>query len=123
LDRRPLGWVEELDNDRVSIKGSVLGSNAIDHNIDLESINCHKRPIPIVRVYPDYPLEILSAIKPLLDLLLDLNILLEIDPLLALSLGTLLLLTLTLLALALGILGPCYASGPSLLRLGGSGPL
>jgi hypothetical protein len=60
-----------------------LSAETINHHIDGDSVNGNKSPVTIVRVDSEKSFKEFSLLDPLLDLLLNLQVLFEVDSFLA----------------------------------------
>lgn len=78
--------MQQLDENGVAIKSSILAAKTINHDIDLDALNGDKGSVPVVRVDSDVSFEEPSIGDPLLDLLFNLDIFLVVDSLLGVSL-------------------------------------
>jgi hypothetical protein len=78
-----LGWPSGGVNQRydycVAIEGPVLSTETINHHIDGDSVNGNKSPVTIVRVDSEKSFKEFPLLDPLLDLLLNLQVLFEVD--------------------------------------------
>lgn len=60
--------MQQLDENGVAIKSSILAAKTINHDIDLDALNGDKGSVPVVRVDSDVSFEEPSIGDPLLDL-------------------------------------------------------
>jgi hypothetical protein len=79
---RPSGWIQKLDDDSVSIEGSVLATKTINHDINRDAVNRDEGPVAIVGVDLKDTLKVPSTVELLLDLVVDLEEFFVLDPLL-----------------------------------------
>ena len=77
--RWPPGGVNQRYDYCIAIEGSVLSTETINHHIDGDSFNGNKSPVTIVRVDSEKSFKEFSLLDPLLDLLLNLQVLFEVD--------------------------------------------
>ena len=81
--RWPPGGFNQRYDYCVAIEGSVLSTETINHHIDGDSVNGNKSPVTIVRVDSEKSFKEFPLLDPLLDLLLNLQVLFEVDSFLA----------------------------------------
>jgi hypothetical protein len=77
--RWPPGGVNQRYDYCVAIEGSVLSTETINHHIDGDSVNGNKSPVTIVWVDSEKSFKKFPLLDPLLDLLLNLQVLFEVD--------------------------------------------
>jgi hypothetical protein len=77
--RWPPGGVNQRYDYCVAIEGSVLSTETINHHIDGDSVNGNKSPVTIVWVDSEKSFKEFPFLDPLLDLLLNLQVLFEVD--------------------------------------------
>ena len=77
--RWPPGGVNQRYDYCVAIEGSVLSTETINHHIDGDTVNGNKSPVTIVRVNSEKSFKEFPLLDPLLDLLLNLQVLFEVD--------------------------------------------
>ena len=77
--RWPPGGVNQRYDYCIAIEGSVLSTETINHHIDGDSVNGNKSPVTIVWVDSEKSFKKFPLLDPLLDLLLNLQVLFEVD--------------------------------------------
>ena len=78
---RPSGRIQKLDDDSVTIEGSVLATKTINHDINRDAVNRDEGPVAVVRVDLEDTLKVPSTVELLLDLIVDLEEFFVLDPL------------------------------------------